>query len=171
MTKGGDFLEYFAKYDSPLGPLLMSSDGENLTGLHMGKNMPAQLDALGVFDQTGRWLDDYFRGEIHSAEVPLKVCGTPFQKAVWERLLKIPPGELISYGQIAREMAEAFGKEKMSAQAVGQAVGKNPISILIPCHRVVGANRQLTGYSGGIEKKIWLLNHEGWHVCQGKCIK
>ena len=86
--------------------------------------------------------------------------GTDFQKRVWQRLLEIPYGQTVSYGQLAREIGQALGKEKMSAQAVGQAVGRNPISILIPCHRVVGVKGQLTGYAGGLDKKIWLLRHE-----------
>jgi len=97
-------------------------------------------------------------------DLPLMPAGTPFQKQVWQLLLTIPHGETKTYGNLAGEMAVILGKEKMSAQAVGQAVGKNPISILIPCHRVVGANGQLTGYASGLDRKSWLLRHEGRQI-------
>lgn len=106
----------------------------------------------------------YFRGENLPVEIPLAPQGTDFQKAVWKILLTIPFGEIRTYGDIAREMALLRGMEKMSSQAVGQAVGKNPINILVPCHRVVGAAGQLTGYSCGLEKKVWLLMHEGHRI-------
>ena len=95
-------------------------------------------------------------------DFPLNPHGTAFQKQVWDMLLTIPYGQVRTYGDIAREMAVRTGKQKMSAQAVGQAAGANPISILIPCHRVVGTNGKLTGYAGGLDKKEWLLCHEGW---------
>ena len=108
------------------------------------------------------WLDSYFSGDPAEVTFPLNPHGTAFQKQVWEILLTIPYGKTTTYGAIAREMARRAGREKMSAQAVGQAVGKNPISILIPCHRVVGVNGKLTGYAGGLDRKEWLLRHEGW---------
>ena len=95
-------------------------------------------------------------------DFPILLNGTPFQKRVWEILSTIPHGQTVTYGDIAREMAACTGKRKMSAQAVGQAVSRNPISIIIPCHRVVGAGDRLTGYAGGIDRKEWLLRHEGW---------
>ena len=161
-------MTYYSYYDSPLGKILLLSDGTALTGLYMegqpGKNGDMQAD-LPVFDQTRDWLDAYFRGESPEPKsLPLFPKGTPFQEAVWQILLTIPQGQTRSYGDIAREMAQRLGKDKMSAQAVGQAVGRNPISIIIPCHRVVGAKGQMTGYAGGLDKKIWLLKHEGVSV-------
>ena len=114
-----------------------------------------------MFRKTRLWLEGYFRGNPMAAEdLLLKTEGTPFQQMVWEFLLQIPWGKTCTYGQIAREMGKKLGKEKMSAQAVGQAVGRNPIWIIIPCHRCMGAGGKLTGYAGGIEKKAWLLRHE-----------
>lgn len=158
-------MTYYTKYRSPIGKLLLFSDGIFLTGLYMEKDtvpMGTLCDDLPIFTQTGAWLDSYFCGENPSISLSLAPKGTPFQQQVWKLLLDIPYGRTRSYGDIAREMAMLCGKEKMSAQAVGQAVGHNPISILIPCHRVVGAKGQLTGYAGGLDKKIWLLQHEGW---------
>ena len=155
---------YFAEYPSPLGMLLLTCEENALTGLRMGKQPPeaGRREDHPVLQQAMQWLDGYFRGEVQPIPFPLNPQGTPFQKQVWQLLLTIPYGATRSYGDIAREMACLLGQERMSAQAVGQAVGKNPISILIPCHRVVGAKGQLTGYAGGLDKKIWLLEHEGW---------
>lgn len=153
---------HFAEYASPVGKLLLTSDGENLTGLYMGRELPEQDSDIPVFREAKEWLDAYFRGEVRRIGFPLAPEGTAFQKKVWDILLTIPYGGTRTYGDIAREMADFLGRERMSAQAVGQAVGKNPISILIPCHRVVGAKGQLTGYAGGLENKQWLLRHEGW---------
>lgn len=157
-------MEYRAEYDSPTGQILLCSDGEYLTGVYLGRDCPPESDSLPVFDRARSWLDAYFRGEEQPREIPVKLNGTPFQKLIWERLLTIPFGETRTYGDLAKEAAAILGKEKMSAQAVGQAVGHNPISILYPCHRVVGANGKLTGYTGGMENKIWLLSHEGWQI-------
>lgn len=160
-------MEHFAFYDSPVGRLLLTSDGENLTGLWITRDTPAADGVEGecaVLEEAERWLDAYFCGEEKPVDFPLKPEGTAFQKQVWDILLTIPHGKTRTYGEIAREMGEILGKEKMSAQAVGGAVGRNPISIFIPCHRVVGAQGQLTGYAGGLDKKIWLLRHEGWNV-------
>lgn len=148
-----------AEYDSPVGKLLLQSDGQRLTGLWMNRDC-GEPEGDPVLEKAKLWLDDYFRGEVREADFPLAPAGTVFQKQVWEILLTIPYGQTRTYGDIAREMAARLGKEKMSAQAVGQAVGRNPISILIPCHRVVGAKGQLTGYAWGVEKKKWLLEHE-----------
>lgn len=157
-------MEYFTEYASPVGKLLLTSDGENLTGLWMNREPPAagKAEELPVLLKARKWLDAYFRGEDAPIDFPLAPEGTAFQKRVWDILLAIPYGKTRTYGDIAREMAGSLGKEKMSAQAVGGAVGRNPISILIPCHRVVGAQGQLTGYAGGLDKKVWLLEHEGW---------
>lgn len=150
---------YLSSYDSPIGKLLLTCTEQGLTGLYMNREASCQ-EAHPVFQKTTAWLDAYFQGENPSVTVPLAPEGTAFQKLVWNILLQIPYGATRSYGSIAMEMAELMGKEKMSAQAVGQAVGRNPISILVPCHRVVGSNGHLTGYAGGMEKKIWLLKHE-----------
>lgn len=112
------------------------------------------------------WLKGYFAGEVREPDFPLDPQGTPFQKAVWEILLRIPQGSTTTYGEIARQMAIKTGKTTMSAQAVGGAVGRNPIAILIPCHRVIGADGTLTGYAGGLEKKRALLRLEGGVVAK-----
>ena len=144
--------------------MLLVSDGTCLTGLYLDSQPEPfwvlQRDMI-PFDRTRVWLRDYFAGKNPNAEMlPLKAEGTPFQKEVWNLLMAIPYGETRTYGDLAREIARRMGKDKMSSQAVGQAVGKNPISIIIPCHRVVGANGKLVGYAGGMEKKEWLLSLE-----------
>lgn len=153
---------YCAQYDSPVGLLLLESDGEALTGLWMNREPAAETAHIPVLDRAKGWLDAYFRGEEPMVDFPLAPRGTAFQQKVWEILRKIPYGQVRTYGEIAREMADILSKDHMSAQAVGGAVGANPISILIPCHRVVGAKGKLTGYAGGLDKKAWLLCHEGW---------
>ena len=155
---------YFAEYSSPLGTLLLTTDGESMTGLWMNRDAPTDAppgEAHPVLLAAAKWLDAYFRGIVLPVDFPLAPSGTVFQQRVWQRLLEIPFGEVCTYGDIAREMEAETGK-RMSAQAVGGAVGRNPISILIPCHRVVGAGGKLTGYGGGLENKAWLLRHEGW---------
>ena len=146
---------HFAEYDSPIGKLLLCSDGEALTGLWIGREAEVPLSEDDVLRRAVEWLDGYFRGEDGTVDFPLAPQGTAFQKRVWDLLLGIPYGQVTTYGDLAKQLGP-----KMSAQAVGQAVGKNPISILIPCHRCVGAKGQLTGYAWGIEKKQWLLRHE-----------
>ena len=153
-------MDCYAIYDSPLGPLLLISDGEALTGLYMNRPIPERTTALPVFADTANWLDAYFRGDFRSVDIPLRTRGTAFQEQVWKILLSIPAGSVRTYGSIAREIACLQGRKQMSAQAVGQAVGRNPISILIPCHRCVGSGGQMTGYAGGIPNKQWLLRHE-----------
>ena len=154
---------YSHVYESPVGPLWLTSDGENLTGLWMWavEGTPADLP---IFRDADCWLDAYFRGQ-HPAmdQLPLSPTGTEFQQLIWDILLTIPFGATRTYGDIAKESAAKMGKEKMSAQAVGGAVGRNPISIIIPCHRVIGAGGKLTGYAGGLDKKVWLLSHEEEH--------
>ena len=147
------------EYPSPVGTLYLTADEGGLTGIWMH---PEKTEDFPVLAQAKLWLDSYFSGNPEEITFPLNPHGTAFQEQVWEILLTIPYGQTITYGAIAREMARRCGKEKMSAQAVGQAVGANPISILIPCHRVVGAGGKLTGYAGGLDKKSWLLQHEGW---------
>lgn len=147
----------------------MMSDGENLNALeaigrrNIALNGLAENKEISVFKSANLWLKKYFSGENPPvSSVPIKpLVGTQFQKIVWKILLEIPYGSTITYGEIAREAARRLGKLKMSAQAVGQAVGQNPISIIIPCHRVIGANGNLTGYNGGIDVKIKLLEIEG----------
>ena len=162
---------YFTEQESPVGTLLLTCDGDCLTGLWIDTAPPVEgirEEDHPIFQKTKAWLDDYFRGEVRNMDFSLNPKGTSFQKQVWDILLTIPCGKTRSYGSIAWEMAQLTGKEKMSAQAIGQAVGANPISILVPCHRVVGAQGDLTGYAGGLEKKIWLLKHEGWSIQDNK---
>lgn len=150
----------FAEYESPVGKLLLRSNGEALTGLWIGREADASQEEDPVLMKTKQWLDAYFRGERPTMEIPVAMEGTAFQSVVWNLLLKIPYGKTCTYGELAREAARLLGKEKMSAQAVGQAVGSNPVSILVPCHRVVGVGGKLTGYAWGIDRKRWLLDHE-----------
>ena len=160
---------FFTRWESPVGELTLCSDGTALTGLWFrGQKFFAQGKPLGqpaelpVFRDAEEWLQKYFRGERPDPGLlPLAPEGTAMQKIVWDLLLRIPYGHTETYGSLARKTAEAMGKSSMSAQAVGGAVGRNPISILIPCHRVVGANGSLTGYAGGLEKKAFLLELEG----------
>ena len=162
---------YEMKYDSPVGRLTLASDGLNLAGLWMegqkyfGGTVPGELrpnEELEVFSRAKDWLDRYFNGKKpEPSELPLAPVGGEFRQTVWELLCEIPYGELTTYGQIAREAAKRLQRESMSAQAVGGAVGHKPISMRIPCHRVVGTGGSLTGYAGGLDKKIWLLKHEG----------
>ena len=162
---------YTKRYASPLGPLLLAERAGALAGLWMegqkyylgslGKEQRQERDTE-VLDRTCDWLDRYFKKEAPTPDgLPLAPEGSAFRKEVWAILCKIPYGETTTYGAIAREIAGRFGRERMSAQAVGGAVGHNPISIIIPCHRVVGAGGSLTGYAGGLEKKIFLLTLEG----------
>ena len=163
-AKKGEGIMRYTTMASPVGELLLLSDGSSLTGVYMTRDPDPSWqreDALPVFAPVREWLRDYFEGIPRPVEdLPLKAEGTAFQKTVWEILRTIPWGQKRTYGDIAKEVACLRGKEKMSAQAVGQAVGKNPISILIPCHRCVGTGGKLTGYAGGIENKAWLLSHE-----------
>lgn len=149
----------YSQYSSPVGTLYLTADEAALTGIWMH---PEKTEDSPLLEQAKHWLDSYFSGNPSEIGFPLNPHGTAFQKQVWDILLTIPYGQTTTYGSLAQKMAVLTGKKKMSAQAVGQAVGKNPISILIPCHRVVGANGKLTGYAGGLDKKEWLLRHEGW---------
>ena len=157
---------YLSRVPSPLGELLLVSDGRALCGLYFEgqRYRPAALEAeerpgLAVFEKTRAWLRRYFAGERPESGVPLRLEGTAFQRAVWERLRAVPYGETISYGELAAELAKLRGRP-CSARAVGGAVGRNPVSILVPCHRVVGADGSLTGYAGGTERKRALLEIE-----------
>ena len=161
-------MDYTYSYLSPLGGITLASDGNILTGLwfdgqkYFGSTLPAvhREQALPVFDETVRWLDIYFSGKIPDFTPPLALPASPFRKMVWEILLTIPYGRTMTYGEIAAEVAKRSDTCRMSAQAVGGAVGRNPISLIIPCHRVIGASGKLTGYAGGLDKKIRLLQME-----------
>lgn len=158
-------------YDSPVGRLLLAEQDGALAGVwiedqkyfarSLEKAEVVQKDTA-VLRQACRWLDRYFKGEKpRISELSLGPVGSGFQKQVWKLLCGIPYGEVTTYGAIAKQVAALRGADHMSAQAVGGAVGHNPVSIIIPCHRLVGTNGSLTGYAGGIEKKIRLLEHEG----------
>ena len=157
--------DYIWHYDSPLGGITLGSDGEALTGLWFNgqkyfadtMKVAGEEKILPVFAEACLWLDVYFSGKEPGFTPPLNMRTTPFRKAVWEILLTIPFGRTMTYGEIADRIARQNGLSRMSAQAVGQAVGHNAISLIIPCHRVVGANGSLTGYAGGIDKKVKLL--------------
>ena len=159
---------YINKYNSPLGGITMAADGTVLTGLwldgqkYFGDTLPEAYEEkrLPVFDEAKRWLDLYFQGKVPDFTPPLSLQSTPFREAVWKILLTIPYGQTMTYGEIAGMIAKQKGISRMSAQAVGGAVGHNPISIIVPCHRVVGTNGSLTGYAGGIDKKVKLLTLE-----------
>ena len=161
-------MKYVYNYNSPLGSILIASNGEALTGLWFDeqKHFPHNLISestkaeLPIFTHTINWLDTYFSGKVPDFTPPIILNTTPFRKAVYDILLTIPYGQTMTYGEIANILAEQKGIERMSAQAVGGAVGHNPISIIIPCHRVVGTDGSLTGYAGGLDRKIELLKLE-----------
>lgn len=170
-------MQYICYDESPLGSIMLAAKDEALIGLWFeGQKFfaanfhgPAREGSTPVFAQTRRWLEAYFDGqspETLPSLPPLAPQGTPFQKSVWEILRTIPYGQTVTYGDIATRIAAQRGLKSMSAQAVGQAVAKNPISILIPCHRVVGKGGSLTGYAAGIDKKLALLTLEGVGVAQ-----
>lgn len=155
-------------YRSPLGGILLAADEIGLTGLwfdgekYFADNLPARhtVGETPILAETKRWLDIYFTGKEPGFLPPLHPIGSAFRQSVWEILLRIPYGQTTTYGEIARQLAAERGLPRMSAQAVGGAVGHNEISILIPCHRVVGMSGSLTGYAGGISKKMKLLELE-----------
>ena len=155
-------------YDSPLGGILLASDEVGLTGLwfdgqkYFARDLPAERmeQDTPVLSEAKRWLDIYFTGREPDFTPPLHPIGSAFRQGVWDILLQIPYGQTATYGEIARRLAAKQGCPRMSAQAVGGAVGHNEISIIIPCHRVVGTNGSLTGYAGGIDKKVKLLELE-----------
>lgn len=157
-------------YDAPLGKLLLASDQGSLIGLWFedakycaeGLNLERVEGKNEVLEMTQEWLNLYFSGIKPDFIPPVRLKGSPFQLKVWSILQKIPWGMTITYGEIAKIIAEKSGISRMSAQAVGGAVGKNPISIIIPCHRVIGKNGKLTGYAAGVDKKRELLRLEGF---------
>jgi methylated-DNA-[protein]-cysteine S-methyltransferase len=162
---------YSTTYRSPVGLLTLACDGDNLAGLwiegqkYHGDTISAAMtraDDMPVLNAAKKWIDRYFDGKKPDiSELPLAPVGGEFRQAVWSILCEIPYGEVITYGEIAKKMAAKMNRESMSSQAVGGAVGHNPISIIIPCHRVVGSNGSLTGYAGGIGAKVKLLELEG----------
>ena len=159
---------YTCTYESPLGNILLASDEIGLTGLwfegqkYFANTLPDEHIALEteILIMAKNWLDEYFSSKGPKFTPPLHPAGSAFRQAVWQILLQIPYGKTVTYGQIVSNVAEAKNLPHMSAQAVGGVVGHNAISIIIPCHRVVGTNGSLTGYAGGIEKKIALLELE-----------
>ncbi|MBQ5521857.1 MAG: methylated-DNA--[Oscillospiraceae bacterium] len=161
-------MDFTHRFNSPLGGITLASDGEALTGLWFDgqKYFAASLEKeheermLPVFDLADKWLNLYFSGSEPGFLPPLLMRTTEFRKTVWEILLSIPYGKTMTYGEIADRIAAGRGLSRMSAQAVGGAVAHNAISLMIPCHRVVGMDGSLTGYAGGLEKKIWLLEME-----------
>ena len=172
---------YKTHYDSPLGGMLLSADDKGLTGVWFDEqkyyargqadsepeagaaicNAPCEEELAPLLADAKHWLDVYFAGKEPDFDLPLNPTGTDFQKRVWRILCMIPYGKTMTYVQIAAQIAAERGIARMSAQAVGGAVGHNPLSIIVPCHRVVGTNGSLTGYAGGIDRKIKLLTLEG----------
>ncbi len=155
----------FSYFESPIGRLLLTSDGTALTGLYMEPSRKAQCTdgwiedvSVAPLSATVRQLTEYFEGTRREFDLPLRLQGTAFQQRVWRELTEIPYGQTWSYGQLAHRI-----DKPRASRAVGLANGRNPISILVPCHRVIGADGSLTGYGGGIERKRWLLVHEGLH--------
>ena len=161
-------MTFIQHYDSPLGGILLAADEIGLTGLwfdgqkYFARDLPAERveRSTPVLSEAKRWLDVYFTGKEPDYMPPLHPAGSAFRQSVWDILLQIPYGQTTTYGEIARQLAEKQGLPRMSAQAVGGAVGHNEISVIIPCHRVVGTNGSLTGYAGGVDKKMKLLEWE-----------
>ena len=162
---------YMYYYDSPMGVMKLCANQESLLGVWFDEELIAEAfegietienpHANKHINDAVRWLDEYFAGTVPCFTPKLKLQGSEFRKTVSEIMLKIPYGELSTYGEIANEVAIRIGKDHMSAQAVGGAVGSNEFSIIVPCHRVVGKDGKLTGYAGGMDKKIYLLHQEG----------
>ena len=152
---------YFANYGSPLGNILLAADDEGLTTLDFTEKKDAISHNHPILREAARWLDIYFSGQNPGFTPPLHLLGTPFQTEVWRLLLDIPFGKTTTYGALAKEIARRRGVRRMSAQAIGGAVGRNPVALIVPCHRVIGADGSLTGYAGGLDKKASLLSLEG----------
>ncbi len=164
---------YISYYDSPIGRLLLASDGQALTGLWVEgpkyyaatlEGEAAEAKELRIFERTATWLDRYFSGQAPDPlDLPLAPEGSDFRKGVWQLLLEIPYGETRTYGELALLIGDRQGAGS-SARAVGGAVGHNPITVIIPCHRVIGSGGKLTGFASGLGRKSWLLEHEGRSV-------
>ncbi len=161
-------MQYIHKYTSPIGSILIASDGNNIIGLwlegqkYFAETLNEEYEEmkLPVFAETVRWLDSYFSGQCPDFTPPMLLQGSDFRMEVWNILMQIPYGSIITYGEIADIISQNRNGKKISAQAIGGAVSHNPISIIIPCHRVVGTGGKLIGYAGGIEKKEALLRLE-----------
>ncbi len=161
-------------YQSPIGKMTMATDGKRLKALWLTdqeyiKYIDNEVSREGmnfpIFDETRAWLDAYFNGKQPDIrDLNLDPDGTDFRQRIWRLLMEIPYGEVTTYKDLGQAVAKELGKSTMSAQAVGGAVGANPISFIIPCHRVIGSDGSLTGYAGGSEAKIWLLEHEGFRI-------
>ncbi len=168
------YIDFTHHYESPLGGITIASDGVALTGLWFDKQKffadtlsPIHEDKpLPVFIETKRWLDTFFSGNAPDFTPPLNMRTSSFRKLIWEIMLAIPYGHTMTYGEIAKEVASKTGVSRMSAQAVGGAVGHNAISLIIPCHRVIGSDGSLTGYGGGLWRKQRLLEMEGVYTTQ-----
>ena len=162
-------MEYVSNYISPLGKMLLAADDKGLTGAwfegqkYFARGLGSEYEEckLPLFKDVKCWLDLYFSGQEPKFQIPIHLIGTSFQQEVWELLYEIPYGETRTYGEIAAKLAKRRGIVSMSAQAVGGAVGHNPIPVIVPCHRVLGAGGSLTGYAGGVERKRKLLELEG----------
>ncbi len=158
-------MDFIFRCATPLGGVTLASDGEALTGLwfdgqkYFGSTLGARYEerSLPVFHDTERWLDIYFSGRDPGFVPALSLRGTPFRRAVWECLLTIPYGHTVTYGALAAALPAQSGCGRTSARAIGGAVGRNPVSLIVPCHRVTGAGGSLTGYAGGVERKAALL--------------
>ena len=152
---------YSAYYDSPLGNILLAADDEGVTTLDFTEKKDAVSRNHPILREAAHWLDIYFSGKNPRFTPPLHLFGTPFRMEVWRLLLDIPFGKTTTYGALAKEIARRRGVRRMSAQAIGGAVGHNPVALIVPCHRVIGADGSLTGYAGGLDKKAGLLSLEG----------
>lgn len=161
-------MDYIGYYQSPLGEMLLACDDQGMTGLwfdgakHYGRGLAQEIRHQPdhpYLQAAKAWLEAYFAGQCPSVKLPLSCRGTPFQQRVWHALQAIPYGQTVTYGQLAHDLSLLYGL-KMSARAVGGAVGRNPLSIMVPCHRVLGADGRLTGYAGGLERKLALLTLE-----------
>ena len=165
-------MQYVSNCSSPIGKILLCADETSLLGLwfYDQKNFASILNDNYVnhesklLKDTKLWLENYFNGGVKEYKFPISLYGTEFQKLVWSSLLKIPYGKVNTYSKIAHKVAKVKKVEKMSARAVGSAIGKNPISIIVPCHRVIGVNSNLCGYAAGLDKKKYLLDLEGVEV-------
>ncbi len=158
-----EFMMYKGIYDSPLGAITVLSDGNAITYLDF-QDAEGEGKENGLIKDARTWLDIYFSGKKPDFSLPLSFSSTPFTERVWNHLLAIPYGKTVTYGEIALKIAEEKGIAKMSSRAVGSAVGRNHILIMIPCHRVIGSNNRLTGFGGGIWRKTRLLELEGIDV-------
>ena|SRR5574344_1076395 len=165
-------MQFITYYESSIGRITLSSDGDNLCGLWFDKQKYDRLglykdatydSSLMIFKMVNQYLDDYFKGLNPTITIPIKFNTTPFREQVFSHLLTIPYGTTTTYKKIAQDIALENGIKSMSAQAVGSAIGHNPITIIVPCHRVIGTDGSLTGFTGGIERKEFFLNLEKGH--------